>query len=450
MARYRSPRVHLRDEKPRSIWPWIGLVGFVALIGLGYSFWSLTHPPRSTGADRAQAATLRETGLARYAAGEYQQAAQSLREAYEIDPSLPGIALPLGVSLRKSQQFDAAQGFLQNIIKSDPKNIDARFELGMVYLQRGAHEQARETFEAVLRLEPTHRSAPYSMNLALVRLGRDAEATSYLEKHQQLDLSDDELDYWQKESHHVGPPVQAVIEPGRQHLESRDFQSAIAILEPVVIQYPNLWQAHFYLGQAYRETSQWEKAAEAYRQAVRLNGRHFESWFFWGMTHLELKQMDLAEEEFIVSKQLREWDGAHYYSVGVAYHRNGLTERAKEALETSLRLNPTVAPAHYQLGLVLLTQENPESARNAFDAAIRLDAKMANAYVGRAVASAGLHQSDEMESSVQKALELNRLNQQANEAQPSALATLFGSYPSSPPVLRRYEELWQVAAPAQP
>jgi tetratricopeptide (TPR) repeat protein len=55
-------------------------------------------------------------------------------------------------------ETEKAMEHLLIAIRLDPDNVDAHFNLGLLYLERGSAEEARREFTETLRIDPAHRA----------------------------------------------------------------------------------------------------------------------------------------------------------------------------------------------------------------------------------------------------------------------------------------------------
>ena len=58
-----------------------------------------------------------------------------------------------------SGRYDKAERFLKKILKDNPDNIDALFNLGVLYEIKHQDFKALEYFNRVLEIDPKHREA---------------------------------------------------------------------------------------------------------------------------------------------------------------------------------------------------------------------------------------------------------------------------------------------------
>ena len=84
--------------------------------------------------------------------------------------------------LASQGRFDEAEPYFQTVLRADPRNAVAHFNLGYTLDKRGLHQSAVETFREATRLRPGLDRAWYGLGLAHAALGRHREAATALEQ----------------------------------------------------------------------------------------------------------------------------------------------------------------------------------------------------------------------------------------------------------------------------
>ena len=124
---------------------------------------------------RAEAATLRQEGLALRNQGDIEGAIAPLKAAVALESdNISGYVL-LGWTEHLAGQRTAAAETLQDALRQNPDDIPALNALGIVYLVDGALEQAVENHTRAVDLDQDNKIAHYNLSLAYQRLG-DFEA----------------------------------------------------------------------------------------------------------------------------------------------------------------------------------------------------------------------------------------------------------------------------------
>ncbi|MBI5142825.1 MAG: tetratricopeptide repeat protein [Nitrospirae bacterium] len=80
----------------------------------------------------------------------YDEAVTHLKLAREMKPSDPEAALLLGIAYSRSGRFAAAKPALMDALRSEPDNPRINYELGLVMMQAGEIDEARDQFTEVV------------------------------------------------------------------------------------------------------------------------------------------------------------------------------------------------------------------------------------------------------------------------------------------------------------
>jgi len=90
--------------------------------------------------------------------------------------------LEKGLELVRKGQYESAEKHLVKATQLAPSNTDAAYLLGMAKLGLKQNDAARQQFEAVLRLDPTHAQALQALGELQLRMGDVSGAIQNLEK----------------------------------------------------------------------------------------------------------------------------------------------------------------------------------------------------------------------------------------------------------------------------
>ena len=88
--------------------------------------------------------------------------------------------LQRGLALIKSRHHAQAAIVLQRAANEEPGKGSILEPLGRAYHHSGQFERARETFEALLEVDPSGHWAHFALATSLRKLDRDAEARTHL------------------------------------------------------------------------------------------------------------------------------------------------------------------------------------------------------------------------------------------------------------------------------
>jgi tetratricopeptide (TPR) repeat protein len=168
-------------------------------------------------------------GVARYSNGSYDQAAQRLCEASDLDPADPQPYLFLGkIQSVETNESDCSAERLKRFMRLQPENAIANYYYGVNLWKR---RKGPDDTEAV------------------------AQAEAHLTRAVQLD------------------PKLGVgyLQLGVLYSEGKDFSRAISSYQRAIQASPQLEEAHYRLAQAYKRTGEKEKAEEELRVYARIS-----------------------------------------------------------------------------------------------------------------------------------------------------------------------------------
>jgi tetratricopeptide (TPR) repeat protein len=109
--------------------------------------------------------------------------ASEARKFYQLilerDPSRLDIRTKLGMTYVSSDNPMQGITMIREVLKEDPDNEFAIFNLGLLSMQSGQLDKARERFEQLLKLNPDDTRAMFYLALSFYELGRKDEARKY-------------------------------------------------------------------------------------------------------------------------------------------------------------------------------------------------------------------------------------------------------------------------------
>jgi tetratricopeptide (TPR) repeat protein len=201
----------------------VGLVAVVIIGALAYPFLeqqfsneqTSTQPisPVSEGevanletvvqADPNSAQAQFDLGNAYYEAGDWEQAIAAYKRAVELDPSYQAAYANLGVTYYQQQQFDLAASQYKKALELNPNDGEVAYNLGALYLQQALSQgeqpnpdllnQAIEQLEKALELSPGLAEPHFSLGVAYMALDQKEEAIQTFETYLSLDPDKDSL-----------------------------------------------------------------------------------------------------------------------------------------------------------------------------------------------------------------------------------------------------------------
>jgi tetratricopeptide (TPR) repeat protein len=321
----------------------------------------------------------------------------------------------------RANRPDVAADQYRAVLKLDPKNIEARANLGVVAMSKGDWSGAAEEFDAALKLQPSQSKVQGLLGLCEIRLGQVDEAQKLLTEAfpkleepklkretgmtlleidfqrgefdkasailvplQEMDPNDaaisyadfrvySELAYQSIESLAVNSPDSAQLHRALAEHLVNDGRTDAAIIEyrKALSTAPSVPELHFELGQAIVADSHLEanlaEAQQEFETSLRLNpsNAHCEC----ALADVELLRTKSAEAALHFGKALKIDPESACAKAGLAAQLidSGKEQQALEYLEAAVRGDPYNAQLHYRLGVLYRHLGNKEGAAKETD-----------------------------------------------------------------------------------
>ena len=267
----------------------------------------------------------RNSGMASFYAGEYQDAVAPLTRQLQKHPDDVRVRAALGLSLFTGQNFagtletlkpiqsevdgDAGLGyaFAVSLVKTgeydegvrrlkamedaDPKSADVHMMLGSAFADQHEYDTALREYRKSLSIDPNQVQTHYLAGLALIRSGHPKEAAEELRAALKLSPNDvpakyhlafsliqiqekDEAQTLLREVIQQDPKyADAYYELGKLQLEQSDSKSAVVTLENGIRVSPETDYIHYQLAMAYRRESRKEDAERELKLYQTLKSR---------------------------------------------------------------------------------------------------------------------------------------------------------------------------------
>lgn len=231
-----------------------------------------------------------------FACGAYSEAAQAYQIWIDQNPEDAKAHLRLGKSLARLGQEETALNeffktiFLNNSASKMPEdNLDARTEIGAIFLKRGDYDEAGGQLRQILALRPQDKEVRGNYALCLQNCGfLDASIEQFnlllrQEPKNVITLYNLGTVYLKKsDSQNAKTCFMKVvgIEPkndlafiglARAYLLEKQVKQAIAVLTKITERSPTNYFANLALADAYKEAGAEDVAIDYYRKAVSLN-----------------------------------------------------------------------------------------------------------------------------------------------------------------------------------
>lgn len=287
------------------------------------------------------------------------KATEEYRLAIEADPSSAFLTSALAELYVKTGRIADAVREAQDILKRDPKNLEAHKLLGRIYLRSlgdmpGGNSSdnilklAIDQYEQIVKLDPDSVDDHLLLG-RLYRLNNDLQkAEGELKAAIKLDSSSEE----------------AVTTLAMLYTDEGDTGHALKVLSsiPDSARSAKLYSA---LGAAYEQRKDFKNAIDAYRHAIVLDHDNLDAIRGLAENLLNDGQLDASLEQYKVIADSNPEDAQTYVRIAEIYRREGKYDLALENLKRADTLVPDTMDVPYSMAAVY-------QAQGRYDEAIKL------------------------------------------------------------------------------
>ena len=225
--------------------------------------------------------------------GELDEAVRLFEEALAIDDALPSLSLGYGDVLQRAGRFQEAERAFKSVLELDPDSFKARYNLGVTYGRQGRTEDAIAMYKEALSVAPEHPEAmKVHNNLGVIDLERGnidsarqqfeaavRSSRGHFESRFNLALIslddgrlEDAIKLLEDAASMAPNHEQVIVRLGMAYLQARRGQDAYRSLLLVRRLYPNNWLAPLGLAVLHARAQKPEDAGRLLEQAIELGG----------------------------------------------------------------------------------------------------------------------------------------------------------------------------------
>lgn len=284
----------------------------------------------------------------------YEQAITEIRTAQKLKPGLPKLDSLLGMSLAESGRFSEALPGLEKGFKQSSDNEIRRMcglQLLRAYTGLRRDSDAVETALALNKLYPDDPEVLY-------QTGRIYGNFTYQVMEKLHDAAPDSI--WMLQAQ------------GEASESQKDYETAIAAFNHVLILEPNRPGIHYRMGRVYltrfrenRLDKDRDAALEQFRAELAIDPQNGNAEYELAQSDYDSGNIEQAQREFesVVSKH-PDFEQARVGLAGILLENNK-DDLASQQLRRAVQLNPDDDVAWYRLTRALRTSGSPEEQRKA-------------------------------------------------------------------------------------
>jgi len=356
------------------------------------------------------------------------------------------------VAHHQAGRFAEAIADYQGFLEVQPKNVEARSNLGAALVHEGRYTEAIEQYRQALVLDSGRVAVRLNLALALYKAWEIAPAAAELEKvvaaqpdqkNARLLLADCFLRMGRfKDVVEVLGPLEAAAE--QEHAVAYLLGQALILdKQPArgqlfidyILRDGDSAEAHLLMGVARLAASEPAAARDDFARAVELNPKLPSAHANLGQTLMQLGDTDRAAVEFGKELEQNPNDYDANLNLGVILRQQQRYPEAMARFRRALSVRPASSPVRYQIGSLHFAQGEVDDARTALEAVVADEPKFLEAHVSLAMVYYRLKLKEQGDRERVIVLELNR-EKQAQE--PGAKDNLGPAYRGeAPPIAPR-------------
>ncbi len=303
------------------------------------------------------------------------KAMDEYRLAIEADPSSEFLTSGLAELYVKTGRIRDAVLEAQDILKRDPKNLEAHKLLGRIYLRSlgdmpgsgngsdNVLKLAIEQYEQIVKIEPDNVDDHLLLG-RLYRLNNDLQkAEAELKIAVKLDPDSEE----------------AVTTLSLLYSDEGDTTRALQVLSsvPDTGRSAKLYAA---LGATYEQRKDYKSAIDAYKHAIQLDRDNLDAMRGLAENLLNDGQIDAALDQYKVIADANPEDAQTYLRISEIYRRQGKYDQALENLKKAEAMVPDALEVPYNVAVVYEAQARYDEAAKILQDLLKKTEKPDNSY----------------------------------------------------------------------
>jgi tetratricopeptide (TPR) repeat protein len=299
--------------------------------------------------------------------GDAHRTAEQLQQLLQPrDPRLVQVA----ALLAEHGDSAAAIPIMERVRHAFPQSWEVNYNLAVAYVQTARYDRAADIVRPFTR--PQGNAEAFDLLGAIEeKRGRSMDAERAFQEAAAREPSNEDyrFDY------------------GNSFVQHGNVAAAIQVFRAGVADSPRSWKLRAGLGSAYYLAADYESAAEALLEAVRLKPDSSAAWFLLGEAYESaVRSQPAIENAFSAYLKSAPRDPWAYYHYGAILHQRAeASGRAdyRDAvlnLNQALRLNAKFAQPYLELGLIAMAERKTEQSIAALQKAVSLEPGLAAAH----------------------------------------------------------------------
>lgn len=321
----------------------------------------------------------------------------------QVQPQTAQDFFEQGMRFVREQKYDDALKAFRESARLDPKQAAAHANIGTALSMLDRAAEAIAAFREAVRLAPNEARFRVGLCQALSKTKNDTEAVTQCEEAVRLDNNSPDARIalitvlrMAKRYYDALRVADEALQKFREHefllfasaelnFEQGNFAQSLLFYETLAQMQPGSVFYQVKLAENYLRLERDAEAIAAARKALELE-KHPLAYFFLGRVYFELGQNDEAADAFGQAIALDGKLGDAFYFLGLSEERRGKSDKAIAALRQAVALSPQNFNYNERLGTLLTDDSQYEEAVAFFKKAVALQPSSLEANVGLGLA----------------------------------------------------------------
>jgi len=288
-------------------------------------------------------------------------------------------AIALACELQNKGEIDQAEYIYKEIIKIQPDNVSALYNLGIIFQDKAQPDEAIFYYKKALDIDANLSDANFNIGLLLHSKGLFDDAIKNYQKALEYDQDSADL------NNNLGAALK----------DKGELDEAIAYYQKALLSDPNYDKAYNNLGIALKEKGQSDDSVAYFRKALQINPEFTEALSNMGNVLKEKGQLDEAISYYQKALQINPNLPGTYNNLGMVFQEKRYFDKAQVCYQKAVMIDPNLAEAHYNLGNILNMSGKHLEALASYDKALDLNPNLTIARWSKCMAQLPIIYSDE-------------------------------------------------------
>lgn len=306
-----------------------------------------------------------EEGLRSHLSGDLRHAKEIYKTILEIEPThFDSLYLSSTIAVG-DQEFSVARDFLIRALDSNPKHIEANFNLAAIFEKLGQSENALIRYALLLQISPNHIQALFNSASLSARAGRLQEALENFKRVFELDpnLTEAKKNYEtlafhlqeEEASHsHDQDNFAKLHQSGLQLVEDNKPREAIILFDKALTIFPDSPEANHNKAMALEKMGDLESALTYYQRAILHRPNSSTTLNNMGNVYRELGSIDKAIDSLESAIAIDPKYAEAFNNLGWTLYGKHQFQEAISCYQQAIELQPNLSAAKFNLGLCQL------------------------------------------------------------------------------------------------